>query len=77
MEALAIAEERLGTDHPDTVSIRKNLDILRSNRPISNFSLSQRGIGIGKLIGIILGIILLPFYLLWLGLRWLMRRLRR
>jgi tetratricopeptide (TPR) repeat protein len=75
-EALAIAEERLGTDHPNTVTMGQNLAILQSNRPISNFSLSQRGIGICKLIGIILGIILLPFYLLWLGLRWLMRRRR-
>ena len=67
VEALEIAEEKLGTDHPRTVKYRKNLANLRSQLPR----------GIGQLVVIILGIILLPFYLLWLGLRWLMRRLRR
>ena len=67
VEALEIAEQRLGTDHPETVKYRKNLANLRLQLPR----------GIRQLVMIILGIILLPFYLLWLGLRWLMRRRRR
>jgi len=68
-ETLSIREERLGIDHPRTISTRRSLAIVQF------FKFFERGIG--KLINIIVTILFLPFYLLWLGLRWLMRRLRR
>ncbi|WP_375467540.1 tetratricopeptide repeat protein, partial [uncultured Nostoc sp.] len=32
IQALAIAEKRLGANHPNTITIRENLEALRRNR---------------------------------------------
>ncbi|MGK7949145.1 MAG: tetratricopeptide repeat protein [Xenococcaceae cyanobacterium] len=67
-EALAMYERVLGINHPSTVTVRENLTTLQRQRtPL--FTLMD---WLGYFVGILLSILILPFYLLWLLFKWLL-----
>ncbi len=68
LEALEMCERVLGVNHPSTVTVRENLTTLQRQRtPL--FSLMR---WLGYFVEILFGLIILPFYLLWLSLKWLL-----
>ncbi|WP_323301225.1 tetratricopeptide repeat protein [Crocosphaera sp. UHCC 0190] len=70
LQAINISRERLGENHPNTQTFHQNYRIMLSQR---------RNPWKRLLLGLIQGVLrllILPFYYVWLGLRWLVRRLR-
>jgi tetratricopeptide (TPR) repeat protein len=67
LQALAIAEISLGKEHCNTKTIRNNLQIIRQQQHSTSLTWWQR----------IIAILLMPFYLLWMLIRWLVRRFIR
>ncbi|BAZ70469.1 putative kinesin light chain [Fischerella sp. NIES-4106] len=62
IDALAMCERVLGVNHPNTVTIRQNLTILQ--RQLSPVAIWKHRLG--QFLQFLLRIIILPFYLLWL-----------
>ena len=62
LQALEMNQRILGLDHPSTITVQDNLKLLR--RQLTTFALWKRRLG--RFLGILLGIVILPFYLLWL-----------
>ncbi|KOP25803.1 hypothetical protein AMR41_13940 [Hapalosiphon sp. MRB220] len=70
IDALAMCERVLGVNHPNTVKFRKNLTILR--RQLSPVAMWKRRLG--QFLQFLLVIIILPFYLLWLLVKKMIRK---
>ncbi len=62
VDALEMCQRVLGVNHPTTVTVRNNLTILQRQR--TPLGILKRWLG--NFVGIVLGIVILPFYLLWL-----------
>ncbi|MFM7881683.1 MAG: tetratricopeptide repeat protein, partial [Microcystis panniformis] len=71
LEALAIAEQALGENHPNTIIFRENLQIMRQQQKPTSLTWWQ------WIIVIPIVILWMPFYLLWMLTRWLVRRFIR
>ncbi|WP_049858500.1 tetratricopeptide repeat protein [Gloeothece citriformis] len=69
LEALEICERVLGNNHPNTVAIRENLDLMQQERTSLDIWSHRLGYVVGILLGIVIlpvVILLVPFYVLWL-----------
>jgi tetratricopeptide (TPR) repeat protein len=90
LQALAIAEQALGENHPNTQTFYQNYLRMLSQLPEAELRQRfpeevvemlkpkpphPRKQLLGRLIQGFLILLILPFYSLWLGLRWLLRRL--
>jgi tetratricopeptide (TPR) repeat protein len=72
VRAINILQNTLGNDNPNTQTVMNNYQIMLSQRqPVKRSFLCR----LLTTLGVIVGIILKPFYLIWLGLRWLKNRL--
>ena len=71
LQALSIAEVSLGKYHPNTKTFRNNLQIMRQRKKPNSLTWWQ------WIIVIPIVILLMPFYLLWMLIRWLVRRFIR
>lgn len=71
VEALAMCEQVLGVNHPNTVTCRENLTILQ--RQLSPVAMWKHRFG--QFLQFLLIIIILPFYLLWLLVKKIIRNL--
>ncbi|MFM6442403.1 MAG: tetratricopeptide repeat protein, partial [Dolichospermum sp.] len=56
IQALEMCERVLGVNHPNTVTVRENLRLLRQQQQPASLSVFQR----------LLVVLILPFYLFWL-----------
>ncbi|MEA5536304.1 tetratricopeptide repeat protein [Crocosphaera sp. XPORK-15E] len=90
LQAINILRERLGENHPNTQTCYQNYMIMLSQFPeaelrkrfpdevVKMLKPKSRNLWKQKLLGLIQGVLrllILPFYYVWLGLRWLVRRL--
>ena len=71
LEALDLSKRLLGDNHPDTKNCRNNLQIMRQQQKPTSLTWWQ------WIIAIPIVILWMPFYLLWMLTRWLVRRFIR